>query len=147
MTERSVTYTPSHFGLCVTDLERSLRFYRDGLGFEVAECYEVGNEFADALEVEGKVDVVSQFIRSGGMAIELLYYRSPGTHGRPSASRNQLGLTHLSFSVDDVEAAARWLEDCGGTRLPSTYADTPGAEILFIEDPDGVRVELMRLPS
>jgi lactoylglutathione lyase len=140
-----ISYTPSHFGLCVTDLERSLRFYRDGLGFEVAECYEVGNEVADALEVEGTIDLVSQFIRSGGMAIELLYYRSPGTHGRPSASRNQLGLTHLSFEVDDVDAAANHLVECGGTIVKSAYADTPGAEILFIEDPDGARVELMRL--
>src|SRR5262245_10435928 len=30
-------YRPSHFGLCVSDLERSLRFYRDGLGFALAE--------------------------------------------------------------------------------------------------------------
>ena len=31
----------SHVGICVADLERSLRFYCDGLGFEVAEGYDL----------------------------------------------------------------------------------------------------------
>jgi glyoxylase I family protein len=35
-----MTTTFSHFGLCVSDLERSLRFYCDGLGFERAITYE-----------------------------------------------------------------------------------------------------------
>ncbi len=137
-------FTTSHFGLCVRDLARSLRFYCDGLGFQAAERFEVGDEFGAALEVEGRVECSSQFIRKGALAIELLAYRAPGAIGAPSARRNQLGLTHLSFYVDDVGAAAKQLVACGGKLLPATHVENPGIELVFVEDPDGVRVELMR---
>ena len=68
-------FSPSHFGLCVRDLERSLRFWCDGLGFAIAERFEVGDEFGTALEVVVRVDCASQFIRYDGLAIELLAYR------------------------------------------------------------------------
>lgn len=137
-------FTPSHFGLCVRDVERSLRFWCDGLGFVRAERFEVGDEFGAALEVEGRVDCVSQFIRKDGLAIELLGYRSPGATGAPSARRNQLGLTHFSAYVDDVGAAVRHLVACGGKLLPATRTENAALELLFVEDPDGVRVELIR---
>ncbi|HEY8120338.1 MAG TPA: VOC family protein [Myxococcota bacterium] len=137
-------FTASHFGLCVRDLQRTLRFWSDGLGFAAAERFDVGDEFGAALEVEGRVDCVSQFIRKDALAIELLAYRSPGAVGAPSARRNQLGLTHFSMYVDDVVAAAQHLVACGGKLLPSTHAENDVVELMFVEDPDGVRVELMR---
>lgn len=143
----TVEYQPSHLGICVSDLERAMRFWCDGLGFEKAEVFEVGAEFGPSLEVEGETSVVSQFLRKGGMAIELLAYASPGVIGTPSTRRNQLGLTHLSFIVDDVDAAAARLVEYGGTILDYTRfgADDPaGVQILFLAAPDGVRVELMR---
>jgi len=136
--------TPSHFGLCVRDLDRSLRFWCDGLGFARAERFEVGDEFGAALEVEGRVACVSQFIRKDALAIELLAYRSPGAIGEASLRRNQIGFTHFSLYVDDVGAAAQHLVGCGGKLLPATHVENAGIELMFVEDPDGVRVELMR---
>ena len=143
-------FTPSHLGLCVEDLERSLRFYCDGLGFQKDETYAIGNEYRAALEVEGDVALVSQFIRRGALAIELLAYRSPGAIGRPSMRRTQLGFTHLSFTVSDVDEAARSLVACGGRLLPGTRtgAGDPGAvQIVFLADPDGARIELIAQPA
>jgi catechol 2,3-dioxygenase-like lactoylglutathione lyase family enzyme len=145
-----IDYAFSHIGLCVRDLERTLRFWCDGLGFEKAEVYDIKGEFGEALEVEGDVDVTSQFIRKGAMAIELLHYASPGVVGEPSMRRNQLGLTHVSVVVDDIDAAAAHLVACGGTVLDSTRTgtDDPNAvHILFLADPDGTRVELLRYPG
>lgn len=137
-------FTPSHFGLCVRSLAPSLRFWCDGLGFSVAERFEIGDEFGGALEVEGRVDCVSQFIRKDALAIELLAYRSPGAIGAASTRRNQLGLTHFSLSVDDIAEAAKHLVACGGKLLPATHAENHAVELVFVEDPDGVRVELLR---
>ena len=141
---RRVHFAPSHFGLCVRDLPRTLRFWCDGLGFAPAERFEIGDEFGAALEVEGRVDCVSQFIRKDALAIELLAYRSPDAIGAPSTRRNQLGFTHFSLYVDDVVAAAQQLIACGGKLLPATHAENDVVELMFVEDPDGVRVELMR---
>ena len=125
----SIEFTPSHLGHCVENLERSLRFYCDGLGFEKRETYAIGNECRAALEVEGEVELVSQFIRRGTLAIELLAYRSPSAVGKASTRRNQRGFTHLSFVVADVDAAARSLVACGGRLLPATRmgSDDPKA--------------------
>jgi catechol 2,3-dioxygenase-like lactoylglutathione lyase family enzyme len=137
--------TVSHLGMCVSDLDRSLRFYCDGLGFTGAERHAIGNEFADALEVPRDVVLASQFIRREGLSIELLRFASPAVHGRPSESRNQLGLTHLSFVVEDLDRVVDRLVECGGTLLRSTIAHQEGIRLLFIADPDGVRVELMEM--
>ena len=141
-------YQPSHLGICVRNLERSMRFYCDGLGFEKAETFEVTNAFGKALEVEGDVAGTSQFVRRGGMRIELLFYQSPGATGEPARRRNQLGITHLSFIVEDVDAAAKHLVACGGKLLPATRngSDPAATQLVFVADPDGVRVELMSNP-
>ncbi len=135
----------SHVGICVSDLGSSLRFYCEGLGFSPAETHGIGNEFADTLEVPRDVVLTSQFIRREGLAIELLHYESPGTHGRPSESRNQLGITHLSFWVDDLDAAERRLVESGGRVIEGTRTTGEGIRLLFLADPDGTRVELMQM--
>lgn len=143
-------YRPSHVGLCVRDLERSLQFFCDGLGFEKAECFELDSTLAEgldrSLEVPGPVKFVSQFVQNDTMKIELLHFVNPEVHGTPSATRNQVGLTHLSFYVDDLDAATAHLVACGATVIDETRA-SPGIDLLFLADPDGVRVELMAIPA
>ncbi|MEO5842974.1 MAG: VOC family protein [Acidimicrobiales bacterium] len=141
-------YEPSHFGICVSDLERSMRFYCDGLGFTKMATYACGDEFEASLEVSGPIVLTAQFIQKGGMVVELLHYQSPAVTGSPSQHRNQLGLTHLSFVVDDVDAAATRLAGYGGRILPATRVSTDtGIEIVFLEDPDGTRIELDNAPA
>jgi lactoylglutathione lyase len=137
----------SHIGLCVSDLEASLRFYTEGLGFEVAEGFDVGDEVANTLEVERGVVLRSQMIQKDGMKIELLGWTSPQPFGVPSSSRGQIGLTHLSFNVVDMPAVEQRLVEMGGGVVESTRTKMPfpgGAmHLLFLTDPDGTRVELM----
>jgi glyoxylase I family protein len=141
--------TFSHFGICVSDLAVSLRFYCEALGFAKAESHDIGTEFARLMDFED-VAVTSQFIRKGTTAIELLSFAEPAPFGdgqrRPV---NQLGLTHLSFRVSDVEAVAARVVELGGTRVESSrttidFAGTP-LEFVYCTDPDGVRIELMDL--
>jgi lactoylglutathione lyase len=77
------------------------------------------------------------------MTVELLAYKRPQPTGQPSTSRGRLGITHLSFYVDDVDAAAAHLVTLGGTILEDTRGN-PGVELVFLADPDGTRVELMQ---
>ena len=141
--------TFSHFGICVSDLDRSLRFYCDALGFEKAESHEIGSEFAGLMDFP-EVSVTSQFIRKGTTAIELLAFHEPAPFGaKERRAVNQLGLTHLSFRVDDVEAVAAKVVELGGTivetsRTTIDFGGTP-LEFVYCTDPDGVRVELMDL--
>jgi catechol 2,3-dioxygenase-like lactoylglutathione lyase family enzyme len=141
-----VTYTPSHVGICVSDLDRSMRFYCDGLGFEPSDRFDLDGAqlpwLAASLEVEGPFHLTSQMIVNGGIKIELLHYAGRSPEGTPSTSRGLRGLTHLSFNVDKVDSAAARLVEYGGTILEHTRSDA-GIVLLFLADPDGTRVELM----
>jgi catechol 2,3-dioxygenase-like lactoylglutathione lyase family enzyme len=151
MEQSSPATTFSHLGICVSDLERSLRFYCEALGFSAAESHVVGDEFGRLMELEA-VSLRSQFVRRGAVAIELLEYSSPEVVGQPvRRPLNQLGLTHLSVRVDDVDAVAAAVERLGGTVVSETRTsfDLSGTtlDFLYCTDPDGVRIELMRIPS
>jgi catechol 2,3-dioxygenase-like lactoylglutathione lyase family enzyme len=141
--------TFSHFGICVSDLDRSLRFYCDGLGFEQAESHSIGSEFAALMDM-ADVAVTSQFIRKGPTAIELLAFAQPAPFGdRARRPVNQLGLTHLSFRVGDVPGVAAKLAALGGAIVESSrttieFGDVP-LQFVYCTDPDGVRIELMDL--
>ena len=141
---------PSHLGLCVSDLDRSLRFYCDGLGFTAGGGFDLestpDNGLDRALEVDGPARLRSQWISHGDLQIELLSFAQPSSDGTPSAHRNHHGLTHLAFNGDDVDAAATRLVRCGGTLLAPTRSN-PGVELVFVADPDGTRVELMGAPG
>ena len=143
-------YRPSHAGLCVSDLERAVRFYCEGLGFERAERFDMDSTALPgldrSLEVHGPATITSQFIQNDTMRIELLHFTAPAAGGAPSARRNELGLTHLSFYVDDIDRALPRLLELGGTLLPDTRQH-PGIDLVFLADPDGTRVELMAAPA
>ncbi len=146
-----MTHSFSHLGICVSDLERSVRFYCEGLGFEPVASHRVGGEFAALMEVEG-VELESRMLSRDGVTIELLGYLSPEAMGdRTRRPMNQLGLTHLSLRVDDVDGLSAVIEELGGTVVPSTRTtfELPGTRLdfLYCTDPDGVRIELMDLPA
>lgn len=127
-----------------------MRFWCEGLGFEAGERYDLDSEtmvgLDQALEVGERTRVTSQFVRSGALTIELLAFASPSASGRPSSSRGTVGFTHLAFHVDDLAAAVERLVECGGTVVPGTSQHL-GIEVVFVADPDGVRVELLQWPS
>jgi lactoylglutathione lyase len=138
---------PSHQGICVTDLPTTLRFWCDGLGFALAEGYDLDDtmlpDLAHALEVDRPVTVRSQMIRLGDVKVEVLAYTTPAPVGVPSTSRGAVGFTHLSFLVDDIDEVVTHLVAHGGTLLPDTRRNV-GIEVVFLADPDGIRVELMQ---
>ena len=139
----------SHFGICVADLDRSLRFYCEGLGFTEVAAHEVGTEFGALMELDD-LQLSSRMITRDGVTVELLGYGSPPVVGEPvRRPLNQLGLTHLSFRVDDLEAVAARIEALGGHVVTTTRTtlDLGGTALDFVycTDPDGVRIELMDL--
>ena len=142
--------TFSHLGICVSDLERSMRFYCEGLGFERGQAHSVGREFGPLMELDDVV-LQSRFVHRDGVSLELLHFDSPGhSGGTKRRPMNQLGITHLSLRVDDLDHVAAVIESLGGTVVTSTRttlgpSDDP-LDFVYCTDPDGVRIELMHLP-
>ena len=135
----------SHFAICAADLDRSFRFYTEGLGFTHKRSIdELGPPFDTLMEVPGATLQVHQ-ITCGDMMMELVGMTGVETEGsvqrRPM---NQRGFTHMTLSVDDVDEAIKQVEAYGGTVHAETRVDTPYGPLIFCTDPDGVRIELMQ---
>jgi catechol 2,3-dioxygenase-like lactoylglutathione lyase family enzyme len=136
----------SHVALAVSDLEASTRFYVEGLGFETGPFFQSGDEVAEVSEVSTPVRMTSLFLLKDGFRLELMGWEVPKVHGTASQTRNQRGLTHLSFEVDDAAAIEARLLQLGGSALPKARVHIAGKGItlVFLTDPDGTRIELLQ---
>jgi catechol 2,3-dioxygenase-like lactoylglutathione lyase family enzyme len=140
----------THVGVCVTDLERSIAFYRDLLGFEYLSEIHVVGEPSDTLLALKDVDLKAAYLERDGLRLELLLFASPKSPGtaRPRAM-NDLGFTHLSIRVSELAEVEKRLRAAGVTVIDATRIDIPAFEAaaVMIEDPDGLRIELVQAPG
>ncbi|SFC58891.1 Catechol 2,3-dioxygenase [Halobiforma haloterrestris] len=130
-----------HVGITVSDLETVLPFYRDTLGLEVVDRFEVaGEEFSAAVDVE---DASARFahLAADGSRIELVEY-DPEARGSPAAGLNQPGAVHVGLSVDDLESFYRELPDDVRT-ISEPRTTESGTTICFLRDPENNLVELL----
>ena len=133
----------------VSDLERSLRFYRDLLGFREISHLELDGPSPSAQLMElDELSVRARFLERDGTRIELQYLDLPAGRALPPA-RPQLGLSHIGVRVSDFEATLARLVAGGAVLLEASRFSHPGlrSDVAVIEDPDGVRIELIQMPG
>lgn len=140
----------SHFGLCVSDLQRSLAFYRDVFGFRELSRLALDGAAAEKLLglPGGKLQAV--YLERDGTRIELLFYPDTTPAGREvPRPMNRVGLSHLSFRVCDLDATVAAVQAAGGDCMYATRVDneTWGTHAVFVLDPDGQRIELLQAPG
>jgi len=123
-----------HIGIAVSDLEKSINFYRDQMGLEFK-----GTEIVD----EQKVKVA--FFPVGESKIELLEPTDPnGPVGKYIEKKGE-GVHHLSFRVSNIEAKLEQLKEQGVALIDETPRyGAGGAKIAFLhpKSTGGVLVEL-----
>ncbi|HXQ21176.1 MAG TPA: VOC family protein [Candidatus Acidoferrales bacterium] len=140
----------THIGICVSDWERSLRFYRDALGFTYLSELQIAGEPTNTLLQLDNVELRALYLERDGTRIELLHFASPGHRGAAQPRpMNQLGLTHLSLRVDDLAATLEALQRAGAQILDRSRIDIPAfnAAAVFVTDPDGTLIELVQSPG
>ena len=139
----------THVGVCVADLERSLRFYRDLLGFAVEHELTVEGEPTDTLLRLRGTKLRALYLTRDGVRIELLHFASPPAPPARERAMNEHGLTHLSFRVADLEATLGALRAAGERVLDETTIRIPEfrAAASFVVDPDGQLIELVQSPG
>jgi catechol 2,3-dioxygenase-like lactoylglutathione lyase family enzyme len=140
----------SHIGICVSDLEASVTFYREALGFrELSRLQVAGEQSERLLGIEGG-ELQAVYLERDGTRIELLWYPVAGhAQGERPCPMNRLGLTHLSFRVDNLDAAIEAVRRHGGECLADTRVDNDkwDSRVAFATDPDGLRMELLQAPG
>lgn len=131
----------NHVGLCVTDVERSVRFYSGVFGFAERNRLSVPDGAASKLlRVPAPVGLTAVYLTLGSTVLELLHFDRSGNDPQRDRSITEPGLTHVSFTVDDVAAACDRVRELGGEVLEDT--DMGGFAVL-VRDPDGQVLELL----
>jgi len=118
-----------HAAIIASDYEVSKRFYTEVLGLRViAETWR-------AERASHKLDLALP----DGSQIELFTF--PGAPPRPDRPE-ALGLRHLAFAVEDVEACKAELEAKKVPVEPVRVDETTGKRFTFFKDPDGLPLEI-----
>jgi len=115
-----------HVHLTVADLERSLEFYRDILGFEVSARY-------------GSSAV---FLSAGGYHHHIALNTWAGEGATPPPQGHS-GLYHFAILLPTRKDLAQALQSLIDVNYPITgTADHGVSEAIYLNDPDGIGVEL-----
>ena len=121
----------AHAALTVKDMDKSLAFYTEALGFKKA--FDLKNPQTGAPWIEYLLVSPGQFLE--------LFYGGKDAPAVPDAA----GFNHLCFAVDDLEATVQRVRDAG---FPIDVEPQMGSDHnwqAWVRDPDGVRIELMKI--
>ena len=128
----------SHVSIAVSDMDRSIAFYRDVLGWEQLFDEEMGGEAFDTITgVKGAAGRACGG-RIGGLRVELMAFNyTPNVRPAPG-----LGLKVLSMEVADARAAYDTLK-ARGVSVVSEPVEVFGTRMFFVVDPDGQGIEMV----
>jgi lactoylglutathione lyase len=120
-----------HLALTVENMDKSLEFYCDILGFHRA--FEIRDD-----ENQPWIEYIKV---SPGQFIELFY----GGLTKQQEKRNQIGFNHICLEVNDINEVANHLKMKGLTLDVEPTKGKDNNYQCWIKDPDGNRIEFMQL--
>ena len=129
----------NHVGLCVTDLERSRRFYEEALGFTFDRDLRPPDDMTGKLLDVDRPGLTAVYLTMGSFVLELLHFERDGNPPFRERVFNEPGLTHLSLGVDDVPATLELVRSHGGSVVESSDLGVA----VIVRDPDGQLIELL----
>lgn len=140
-----------HTGFTVADIERSLAFWQDVLGFELSHrAHHTGDLASEVTGVAG-AEISIAVLKAPGHRIELLEYLAPPDRTRVVARPCDVGSVHVALMVDDLNAVLRTIAASGWSTAgqPQTLKTGPnaGRRVVYVRDPDGTTIELMQPPD
>ena len=143
-----------HTGLTVSDLERSIAFYRDLLGLELIAQWDSRQPYLRQIVAYPDAELRIALLRvppagdgGPGHHIELLEYRRPRGQ-RGDANTYNPGNGHVAFMVADIDRTYAELS-ARGVRFKSqpvsiTHGRNTGAKGVYLFDPDDITLELIQ---
>ena len=140
---------PHHAGIQVADLERSIGFYRDILGFELVFQWNPQAEYIRTITGYPDADIHAAILRmpNSDVFLEILEYRNVAKAPVDTGTANP-GTAHLAFFTDDCDALYAELTAKGvrsvNPPVTPTIGPNTGGRAVYMIDPDGIRVEFIQ---
>jgi glyoxylase I family protein len=139
-----------HTGITVSNLERSLAFWRDVLGFELSHTAHQTGELAKEITGVANAEIKLAVLKApGGHKIELLEYLAPADRKRTNLRPCDVGSVHVALLIHDLDAVLEQIAVSGwkAAGKPQTLTRGPnaGKRVVYVRDPDGTTIELMQI--
>jgi len=145
-----------HVNANCSDLERSLRFYRDVVGLTPASHTNPLPQEGAGFGLPGRVQWDAHLLHDdrgmAGSALDLLEWKTPGPIGNPPEPANHLGFFRLCLTHPDLSALHERFTQAkipcrsGPVEVP-VLEDQPPVRFLCCSDPDGACVEFIEMPG
>jgi len=133
-----------HTNFTVSDIDRSVAFYRDILGMELLEQVEASGQTVETILGMPGARLKIAFLKAGDQMLELFEYLSP--KGKLyDRSTCDVGPCHVAFFVADIHEAYKTFSDKGVPFKSAPQAVEMGGEAhwaCYMTDPDGITLEL-----
>ena len=138
-----------HVALSVVDLDRSVKFYCELLGFSLLRTLECGPEslLGRVVAMPGCRARIAHLMLDGSM-LELFEYLEPtGRKAEETRTQADHGWIHLGLRSSDTREDYRRLCQAGVTFLFEPVEFRPGVWIVYFKGPDGEVLELRQTPA
>ena len=134
-----------HIGIVVEDLNKSLHFYNDLLGFELIKRMNESGEYINNLTSVLDLNITTVKLRiPGGGIVELIQINSPNKR-HITASITNVGITHFALTVDNIDETYRYLSEHGVKFVfPPIESPDGYAKVSFCKDPNNIFIELVQ---
>lgn len=141
-----------HTGITVSNVERSLEFWRDVLGFELSHRAHQKGELAEQITGVKEAEILIAVLKAPGHKIELLEYRAPSDREQKNDRRPcDLGAAHIALTVDNLDEVLAGMATAGwkapGEPQTLTVGPNAGKRVIYVRDPDGTTIEFMQMPQ
>ncbi|MBK8400390.1 MAG: VOC family protein [Propionivibrio sp.] len=150
-----IIHAVDSIAMTVSDMNRSLAFYRDVLNFEPVSDSEVsGDDYEHLYGVFGaRIRIVK--LRLGDETLQLEQFIAPPGRPVPVDSKSNDGwFQHVAIIVSDMGRAYAWLREhqvqhasTGPQLLPQWNPNAGGISAFYFRDPDGHALEVLHFPA
>jgi len=133
-----------HAGIVVTDIERSINFYREYFGFEIQkDMVETGPYIDNYCSMKDvKIRTVKMASENESM-IELLYFMSH-PQKKNNSQINDIGCSHIALTIKNLDDLYNVMKSAGITfNCAPQFSPDGRAKVTFCKDPDGTFIELV----
>ncbi len=138
-----------HTGITVSDLDRSIEFYRDILGMRLLKVEPERASRGEKLGVPGAIIQIAVMEYGNGYSIELIQYKHPVSPEFSMLPINTIGTAHIAFKVDNIDAQIKKMQELGvefvGGPQCCVIDEGPlaGWKWIYFKDPDGTNLEFI----
>ena len=133
-----------HVGVIVSDLSAAKAFFLD-FGLEVQGEGELEGELLDQVTGlhDAKTAIVWLGTPDGQTHIELVkFYRPSDEQGIQQSSANTLGIRHIAFAVEDIEALVAKLKQNGSAIFSEIQTYENMYKLCYVRGPEGIILEV-----